>query len=88
MIFDIETCLIAVLIIFALCSIVYYMREPFANKLDKAQKNYDWFSKHPNPTYTAYQREFADQADIVDYENIAKLVLTNQMTINAIADVI
>ncbi len=84
----VKNILASIILLFIMIAIYRMLPESFTNKQEKAQKNYDWFIKHPHPSYTAYKYEFDDQANIVDYENIARLMLNNQLTVDTIVEVI
>ena len=57
-----------------------YFAESFANKQEKAQTLYDWFSSNRNPTYTKFKKDISEP-NVVEYETVLGLSQTKKLTV-------
>lgn len=71
--------------IIILIYIKFHDSECFANKHEKAESIYDWFSKTLAPTYNDY-RTSVQPSNIVEYEDMLGLHSTKNFTVAKIED--
>ena len=74
---------IGILLLVALALIIVFSstREDFANRREKARAIYDWFQRHPKPSYAEYRRDMNLASNIVEYEDALKLFQDRNLTV-------
>lgn len=77
-----------VVIILIICVMIYKTRENFATKRDKAETIYNWFTVNHNPLYTLYKQNMGKDSNIVEYEDVLKLMQNKRLSIDNIQKLI
>ena len=79
------------LIALAICAALAYMyfgREQFATKQEKAASIYQWFMHNPAGGYDAYRRDLNRASNIVEYEDAMRLFAGGRASVEAIAAIL
>ena len=79
------------IIIITLMFIVVLMldvNETFTNKHEKASAIYNWFSKSKSPEYSKYKSDLDYKSNVVEYNDILKLVKNHNLTVQSIENII
>lgn len=57
----------------------------FANKSEKAQSIFEWFKNAGlRATYENYKAQFASDSNIVEYEDVKRLFLNKNLTLDSV----